>query len=57
MLLHITRLRCMASEVYKVVHGLNPKYIQDLYRTKQGTYNLHNHGASEQPGYNTVTYS
>ncbi len=56
-MLYITRLRHMASDVYKTVHGLSPKYIQDLLTTfKIVTYNLGNDMAIEQPGYNIVTY-
>ena len=34
------RTRCLAVEVYKCVHGLNPTYINDLFTEPFANYNL-----------------
>ncbi len=40
-MLYIGRLRNMATEIFKALHGSTPIYIRDLFEEKDKMYNLH----------------
>ncbi len=54
--LYIGRLRNMATEIFKAMHGSTPIYIRDLFEEKDKIYNLHSTVSLKQPKCNTVTY-
>ncbi len=37
---NISRLRNMATEIFKALHGSTPIYIRDLFEEKDKIYNL-----------------
>ncbi len=55
-MLYIGRLRNMATEIFKALHGSTPIYIRDLVEEKNKIYNLHSTVSLKQPNCNTVTY-
>ncbi len=55
-MLYIGRLRNMATEIFKALHGSTPIYIRDLFEEKDKIYNLHSTVSLKQPKCNTVTY-
>lgn len=54
--LHVRRIKLMASEVYKIVYGISPNYIQDLVTIKESPYNFRNEKTAEVPRVNTTRY-
>ncbi len=52
----IGRLRNMATEIFKALHGSTPIYIRDLFDEKDKIYNLLSTVSLKQAKYNTVTY-
>ncbi len=55
-MLYIGRLRNMAPEMFKVLHGSTPIYIRDLFEENDKIYNLRSTVSLKQPKRNTVTY-
>ncbi len=55
-MLYIGRLRNMATEIFKALHGFTPIYIRDLFDEKDKIHNLHSTVSLKQPKCNTVTY-
>ncbi len=55
-MLYIGRLRNMATDIFKAVHGSTPIYIRDLFEEKDIIYNLRLILSRQQPMCNTVTY-
>ncbi len=55
-MLYIVRLRNMATEIFKALHGSTPIYIKDLFEEKDKIYNLRSIVSLKQPKCNTVTY-
>ncbi len=55
-MLYIGRLRNMATEKFKALHGSTPIYISDLFEEKDKIYYLHSTVSLMQPKCNTVTY-
>ncbi len=55
-MLYIGRLRNMATEIVKALHGSNPIYIRNLFEEKDKIYNLRSTLSLKQPKCNTVTY-
>ena len=54
--LSIYRLKFLAMEVYKCLNGLNPVYLNDLFKIKAVKYDLRNSSILEQPKFNTVKF-
>ncbi len=54
-MLYIGRLRNMATEIFKALHGSTPIYIRDLFEEKDEIYNLRSAVSLKQPKCNTVT--
>ena len=54
--LYISRLKTMAIEVYKALHGLCPEYISDLITLKENKYELRSSIRLIQPKCNSVTH-
>ena len=50
------RIRYLAIEMYKWVHGLNPPYLNELFVSKQTRYNLRDSNRLQQPEFQTVRY-
>ncbi len=55
-MLYIGRLRNMATEIFKALHGSTPICIRNLFEEKDKYYNLHPTVSLKQPKCNTVTY-
>ena len=54
--LHIKRMTSMACEVFKIVNGLSPKYIQDLVNIKVSNYIFRNDKQATLPKVNSTSY-
>ena len=50
------RIRYLAIEMYKCVHGLNPPYLNELFVSKDTRYNLCGSKRLQQPEFQTVRY-
>ncbi len=55
-MLYIGRLRSMATEIFKALHGSTLIYIRDLFEEKDKIYNLCSSVSLKQPKCNTITY-
>ncbi len=55
-MLYIGRLRNMATEIFKALHGSTPIYIRDPFEEKDKIHNLRSTVSLKQPKCNTVTY-
>jgi hypothetical protein len=45
----------MATEVFKAIHGISPKYIEDLFEKKDSFYDMRCAISLKQPICNTVS--
>ena len=54
--LYNDRLKSIAIEVYKSLHGISPYYLRDMFSIKDCHYDLRNVYILKQPYVNTVTY-
>ena len=50
------RLKHMAIEVFKCIHGLNPSYLNGLFTKKEMVYDLKDKNKTVQPPWNTKKY-
>ena len=50
------RIRFLAIEVYKCVHGLNPSYLNYMFESNNTEYNLRDPYRLKQPEFSTVKY-
>ena len=50
------RIRYLAIEMYKCVHGLNPPYLNALFISKDTRYDLRDSNRLQQPKFQTVGY-
>ena len=50
------RIRYLAIEMYKCVHGLNPPYLNELFISIDARYNLRDSNRIQQPEFRTVRY-
>ena len=50
------RIRCLGIETYKCFHGLNPGYLNNLFKQSSTKYNLRDSCRLEQPKFNTFSY-
>ena len=50
------RIRCLGIEVYKCFNGLNPDYLNNLFKQPCLKYELRDSHRLEQPKFNTFTY-
>ena len=50
------RIRCLAIEVFKCIHGLNPGYLNELFSPHSVVYNLRDPFRLEQPKFNTMKF-
>ncbi len=55
-MLYISRIRIIATKVYKALNELSPKYLQDMIETCGCDYNLHASSPLTQSKCNTVSY-
>ena len=54
--LSVHRIRCLGIEVYKCYRGLNPDYLNNLFKQSSTKYNLRDSCRLEQPKFNTFSY-
>ena len=54
--LSMLRLKYMIVEVYKCVHELNPKYMNDMLSIKDTKYELRDGSIAHQPIFQTITF-
>ncbi len=40
--LYLSRLRQIATEVYKVMNNIGPDYVKDIFNVKDNPYNMRN---------------
>ena len=52
----LDRTRIIAREVFKILNGLSPNYIQDLVTLKSTNYSFKLQNILEQPRVNTDSY-
>ena len=52
----ISRLRTMATEVFKIVNGLHPSSLNDMFYSKESHYDMRDCSILEQSRKNTTTY-
>ena len=50
------RLKLLAIEMFKCIHGLNPPYLNEMFTKSPNVYNLRDHDRVVQPKFNTVAY-
>ena len=50
------RIKCLAVEVFKCVHGVNPTYLKRLFTEPLANYNLRDRRRLNQPRFHTYTY-
>ena len=50
------RIRYLAIEMYKCVHGLNPPYLNELFKSKDTRYHFRDSNRLQQPEFQTVRY-
>ena len=50
------RIRYLAVEMYKCVHGLNPPYLNELFKSKDTRYHFRDSNCLQQPEFQTVRY-
>ena len=50
------RIRYLAIEMYKCVHGLNLPYLNELFKNKDTRYHLRDYNRLQQPEFQTVRY-
>ncbi len=55
-MLYINRIRIIATEVYKALNELSPKYLQNMIEKSDCDYNLCASSPLTQPKCNTVSY-
>ena len=50
------RIRYLAIEMYKCVHGLNPPHLNELFKSKDTRYHLRDSNRLQQPEFQTGRY-
>ena len=50
------RIRYLAIEMDKCVHGLNPPYLNELFKSKDTSYHFRDSNRLQQPEFQTVRY-
>ena len=53
--LHMSRLRCIATETYKCINNMTPEYLKDLVEIKQSNYSFRYENTVKIPTARTVT--
>ena len=54
--LHLGRLRSLATEIDKAVHGGAPTYVSSLFNERESEYNLRRNHSLIMPPFNTISY-
>ena len=52
----VYRIRCCGIEMYMCFHGLNPDYLNNLFKQSSTKYDLRDSCRLEQPKFNTFSY-
>ena len=53
---HVTHLQSLLTEIYKALNGLNPKFIAEIFTTKDLSYSLRNPKLLRLPPARTMRY-
>ena len=54
--LHLGRLRSLATEIHKTVHGGAPPYVSSLFTERESEYSLRRNHSLILPQYNTISF-
>ena len=54
--LHISRMKLMAREVFKIVNNITPSYLHDLISLKPSTYDFRSEKQAQLPRVNSTRY-
>ena len=54
--LTLSRIRQIATEVFKCIRGINPPFMSQIFKLKDSKYNLRNQSISEVPKFKTHTH-
>ena len=54
--LHLGRLRSLATEIHKAVHGGAPPYVSSLFTERESEYSLRRNHSLILPPYNTISF-
>ena len=54
--LFVSRLKCLAIEMYKVRQSMSPRFLEDIFLCKNVNYNLRDTNLMILQKYETVTY-
>ena len=54
--IRLNLIRLLAIEMFKCMNGLNPLYINDMFSSKDSSYNLRDNSRLMQPKFNTKRY-
>ena len=52
----VHRIRCLGIEVYKCFRGLNPDYLNNLFKQSSTKYDMRDSCRLQQPKFNTFSY-
>ena len=55
-LLHISRMKLMAKEVFKIVNNIAPSYLHDLISVKPSNYDFASEEQAQMPRVNSTRY-
>ena len=53
---HLGRLRSLATEIHKAVHGGVPPYVRSLFTERESEYSLRRNHSLILPPYNTISF-
>ncbi len=54
--IHLRWIKGMASEVFKSLKNLNPKFINEIFQNKDISYDLRDSSISFQPKFSKITH-
>ena len=54
--LYVHRIRLLVLEIYKIIHSIGPKYLDDMFTIKNTTYNMRDNMKLIVPKPKTVKY-
>ena len=54
--LHIRRIKAIAMEVFKSLNNLNPKFMKEMFQTKETPYELRDTNILVPPKFDKITY-
>jgi len=54
--MYVQRSRSIAAEVFKMLNGIGPVYLQDMFKRKESVYSMRNSAMLTQPNFKTRKY-